>query len=393
MLSKNAHGLMIPLLWRYLLFPYLRVFFLTTICIILLTLVVQLREIASAATLGASWRTLIAFALYQIPYTLPITAIVSTIVSTYLLFKQLSATSELTAMRASGHSLWSIILPFVITATLFASLNFFVISEIRPRGKVQANETEEELGRLNPFALLGNPKLAKRYHFYTDMELIRAGRRAKNVVIAHSPDSSGAFNLLFAKKLTSTKSQEMVAEDFTFIQSSPPTQEAPFGNLAIDNQKTLQAPMKILAQLGFSKSKYRPKTSHLRTSLLLIRIQRAREAYLNAIEQQSPPKEISKRKYYFHRSLEELMRRIAIPFAIIPATLVGISFAITTSRRQSSKSLNFLCTLMATMLICLIIGQRVDVGLFASSILHWGPSLLLLVASYLVLNRTMRGLS
>src|SRR4051812_38356814 len=103
-----------PILWRYALQSYLRVFFLSVCTFITVLIVARFKEIARFTALTGDWSKTGLFIVYQIPSILPIAIPISALIASLLLFQRLSRTYELTALRASGLSLSTILTPLLL---------------------------------------------------------------------------------------------------------------------------------------------------------------------------------------------------------------------------------------------------------------------------------------
>ena len=78
-----------PLLWRYLLNNYLKVFALCVMSFIAILLTLRLSEIAYFATLGPQAMHIVWFILQQIPFVLPIAFPVSALIASVILMQTL----------------------------------------------------------------------------------------------------------------------------------------------------------------------------------------------------------------------------------------------------------------------------------------------------------------
>ena len=123
---------MFPILWRYALQGYLRVFFLSVCTFIAVLLVSRFKEIARFAALSSDPLKTGLFLVYQFPLILPMAIPISALIASILLFQRLSRTYELTALRASGLSLGSILSPLLFGSLLPSLLNFSLAAEISP---------------------------------------------------------------------------------------------------------------------------------------------------------------------------------------------------------------------------------------------------------------------
>jgi len=105
-----------PILWRYALQSYTRVLLLSICTFIAVLIVSRFKEIARFTALTCDFRKTGMFVFYQIPAILPIAIPISTLIASLLLFQKLSRSYELTALRASGLSLRSILAPLLSRA-------------------------------------------------------------------------------------------------------------------------------------------------------------------------------------------------------------------------------------------------------------------------------------
>lgn len=101
----------------------------------------------SAAALGR-------FILYLLPVALNYTLPFSLLISSVLVFSRLSADNEITAMRASGVSLWQIISPALLLGVVLSGLAFWLQMEVGPRCRFQMDMLLETEGTRNPLVLL-----------------------------------------------------------------------------------------------------------------------------------------------------------------------------------------------------------------------------------------------
>src|SRR5579872_4338640 len=113
-----------PILWRYALQSYLRVFSLSISTFIAVLIVARFKEIARFTALSGDWLKTGLYIVYQIPAILPIAIPISALIASLLLFQRLSRTFELTALRASGLSFRSILSPILFCSLLLTFFNF-----------------------------------------------------------------------------------------------------------------------------------------------------------------------------------------------------------------------------------------------------------------------------
>jgi LPS export ABC transporter permease LptF len=92
-------------------------------------------------------------------FTLPISALVSSL----LVFGRLSADGEITAMRASGISLYRIVLPPAMVGCVLAAICLFISDHIAPRAHYEQRRITRELLTLAPLELIEEGRFIQQF--------------------------------------------------------------------------------------------------------------------------------------------------------------------------------------------------------------------------------------
>lgn len=103
---------------------------------------------------GIAAGAILRFILYLLPYTLQFTIPLALSCATVLVFSRLSADREITAMRASGVSLWQIISPGIILAVLLSGVCFYLQTGLAPECRYRAHLLRSAESVTNPIAFL-----------------------------------------------------------------------------------------------------------------------------------------------------------------------------------------------------------------------------------------------
>ena len=173
-----------PIIWKYLLKEYLKVFFLSIFSFIFILLITRLKEIAGFATLSNNFLYTILFALYQIPHILPISISISCLISISLLFQKLSKMHELTALRSLGLSIKNILTPILLMSFVFSLLNFLIVSEIGPISRYKSKELFYKNTSMNPLVLLQRrQKMSNIKNSYVEISTKNNDRSADDLLI------------------------------------------------------------------------------------------------------------------------------------------------------------------------------------------------------------------
>lgn len=123
------------------------------------------------------------FMLLIVPEMLRYTIPLSLLTGTVLLFSRLSADNEITALKASGVSLWQIIAPGLILAAAFSGLCFWLGTSLAPRCRLEADLMLRSEAIRNPLALLEPGRFAGEIPGYRIRVGVRDGDKLGDIHI------------------------------------------------------------------------------------------------------------------------------------------------------------------------------------------------------------------
>jgi len=367
-----------PIFCRYLLKNYLKILFLSVFSFIAILLVSRLEEIAQCAAMGAKPSYLGLFTLYQIPYILPIAIPISCLISAIILFQRLSHTNELTALRSCGITLKRIIFP-ILMASFFLSLGtFYIASEMATSAHLATRKMVYDLSSINPILLLQNAKIARLQDAFVQMDPIRNGESAKDLVIALNNGTAERLNLCLVKHIE-MEGKKLLAGQVSLISSSPSKKS--FDHLVIENQKHMSSSAPEFAKL-LRKSGWKIANDHLKFSLLRIRAQ--------MLQEQMAKSDLSQR--HLKKCHSEIVRRISLGLATFTFTLMGVSFGMEISRNRKKQGIFSVLILSAGCLIAFCMGKACDHIFWLALLLFSLPHACVILASFRTLNRVNRGI-
>lgn len=324
-----------PILWRYLLRSYFQVLLLCVSAFIGVLIVLRFQEIARFATSGAPKMDVLLFASLQIPYILPIAIPVSCMIAAILLFQRLSHTQELTALRTCGFCLHAITTPLLMAGFLLTLVNFTIASEISPRCRAMAKQLVFGIATTNPLFLLQKESLIKLKGAWYDIGVLRAGKRAEDVLLVMKNSSSGRLTVMSAKEL-SLSSDLLRGKQVSFISSVDPKNGEGFDHLVIENQEEMNT-----------------RAAHLSQFLQTVDWTE-NEEYL-PLRQILAQDFVAKGRFYIGRSAQvEISRRLSISLAAFTFTMTGLAFGMHIGRNRSKKGIIWAIGLAALFLVCFI---------------------------------------
>ncbi|MCD5397505.1 LptF/LptG family permease [candidate division NPL-UPA2 bacterium] len=140
----------------YILKEFWPLFFLSFIVFTSILLLGEMLELIEITAKGgrAVWRLIAYIPLFSLPYSLPMAILAATMLS----LGRLAQDNEVTAAKASGIKVFSLLLPLFLVGFLFSLLSFHLNNAVIPRAEYHFEVLSEELGRKKP-ALLFREKV------------------------------------------------------------------------------------------------------------------------------------------------------------------------------------------------------------------------------------------
>lgn len=379
-----------PILWRYLLSHYFKVLILCIISFIAILLTTRLDEIAHFVTLGPSAVFIFVFILHQIPYILPIAFPIAALISAMLLIQRLSRTHELTAFRAAGIGLAGVLSPILIAAAFLSLVNFYIVSELATQSHLSSGVIKNELRSVNPLLLLHNKHLMKmKGIFFNTLGPTKMGETAAGVIIAMPDKNKDRINLMLAESLHAS-AVAFDGHEVTLLSSSSNREKNEEDRLLVENMKDISISLEDFGQL-MQKKVWNLNNDHLKMPFLLSKLSEEKGALQSARKNEASPGAQKEIKRGINRIYTETLRRISVALAVFTFTLMGASFGLSISRKQSSRSLFIVIGLAVFFLISYFAAKGIDHLLEASTILYLAPHLIIILLSIHVIRKIGKG--
>lgn len=338
---------------------YLRILLLSLSTFLAVLVVTRFKEIARFTALSGDWGKTLLFTAYQFPLILPMAIPISALIASNFLFQRLSRTHELTALRASGLSLRSILAPLLLAAALIAIGNFSICAEIAPFCRRESKTMLFRETTANPLLLLQRQNLGRLKHAYLDIHFEEEGKSAKDVSLISYNESQKRLILFQAEEL-SMDGGELLGRNVTIL-SHPNSVEQGFDPLVIENQAFMTTAAPVLSDcLKKSLPKLQTDAKSLRHLLLQIKLEKKNAAASARIE---------------------ILRRVSLSLAVFSFTLLGCTFGITGGRNAKQRYL-FMILLALTVLASYLAGKGLKsqtlLAVYAFLLPHpliWGASI------------------
>lgn len=359
-----------PILWRYILSGYLKIFFLSVCTFIAVLLVSRFKEIARFAALSADWLKTGLFTVYQIPHILPLAIPISSLIAAILLFQRLSRTFELTALRASGQSLSSLLTPVLFTSLFFSICNFSLCGEISPFCRRESKALFFQETSANPLLLLQRHHLVKLKHAYVDMKIKEEGKTAKDLILIAHNESNQRLSLLSARKLQ-IAADKLHGHAVSIISHLHSDREDFFDPLILENQTSMSTAAPVLSA-ALKKSRPKLESNALNLRMLRIRMQgEGKEACAAHVE---------------------FLRRMTLSLAVFSFTFLGCVFGMEQGRTPTKKGIITAFSFTLTVLVSYFLGKELKNAPLFATLAFLFPHPIIWLASFIQLKRVTKGI-
>jgi len=290
---------------------------------------------------GADIRDIIKLFFYLIPYILSYTIPMAILTATVLCFGRLASDSEITAMKASGISLYKIGLPILIIAFMISLGSVYLNDKVLPASHFASIKLVKGAALKNPSAYLEPGTFIKSFKGYIVRINSVDGNTLKGVLI-YQLGEKGPTRTIIAKsgnfithpngntitlKLTDGTADEPKPDDpSTFYKLSFKTY-----SMTLDLEKSL------------SKGKFRKKFKDMNIRELKDEIASLKATGIISDHVKKETREM----------LTEIHRKIAMAFSSFVFVLVALPLAINTKKRE--KSIGFAISLMILLVYYLLL--------------------------------------
>lgn len=359
-----------PILWRYLLFGYLRIFFLSIFTFVSVLIVSRFKEIARFAALTADWGKTGLFILYQIPHIFPIALPISALIASILLFQKMSRSFELTALRASGRGLFSLLLPLLFTSILLSLFNFSFCIEISPFCRRESKTLLFQETSENPLLLLQRKNLVRLKNAYLQLQVKEDGKKANDLLIVALNEGHQRLSLFAAKELE-IDGDRLLGKDVSILSHLQNSKEEGFDPFILENQSSMSTHAFVLSQ-ALKKNRPKLETNALNLRMLRIRTQEGGK--------------IGKAAYV------EILRRVTLSISVFSLTLLGAVFGMEQGRVKTRKGGITALTLTLAVLVFYLLGKELKLHSELAAYVFLFPHPVIWLACSIQLWRISRGL-
>lgn len=156
-----------------------------TLSIIVFTFVLLIGNIIQIANLvinkGVDLISVLKLFLYLVPWLLSFTIPIASLTAVILTFGRLSGDGELTAMKASGVSLYRMAFPVLMVGIIFSCASFIMNDQLSPNASFASRRVIKEIGIRRPTAILEEGTFIRGFENYVIFIYEIRGNKLKNI--------------------------------------------------------------------------------------------------------------------------------------------------------------------------------------------------------------------
>lgn len=318
-------------LHRYILGDYLASFFATlAIITFVMCLGVVIRAIDIAAR-GVSGDLILQVFLLNIPYMLTFSIPISALTSCLLLFGRLSFDGELTAMRASGMSLWNVIAPVILCSVVFSAACIYINVSVAPRCKQASRELLRDIGMEQPINLLEAGRFIQDFPNLMIYIGAREGNQVEDIVVYERDEKGPVRNVRAQRGEIRTEEQEkLLFIDLFGVRIDQREKDSTIESPKSQYINAQYYPVKI-DFAGLVSQSRRKKHSDMAVSELLQNIRDIKTAFPDL-----KPKDLERQRMFM---VVEINKRFSLALSCFAFVLIGIPLGMKSRRKESSIGL------------------------------------------------------
>lgn len=366
---------------RYLIGDFLSTFFVT---LAVFTFVMCVGAVVKAIDLlarGVSGRFILEVFFYNVPFIMTFSIPMSVLTTTLLLFSRLSHDGEITALRASGLSLWQMVAPVILLAIGASLICLYLNAMVAPKCHYAQRKVLAELGVEEPINLLEEGRFVRDFPGF----MVYVGKKERNTVqdvILYELGPHGPVRTVRANsgQLTTDKEKQTLRIDLrqVRIEESDPRDPMNLSRTRFVPADEYTFAMDMSAYLR--KGTVRKKATNM-TFPELIRTVRS-------LPEQFPDLTPEDLRLERMKLLVDANERLALSVACFAFTLLGIPLGLRSHRKESSVGVAVSLFLVFLFYLFIIIADAlVDRPAWRPDLIVWFPVLAAEAIGFLLIRR------
>ena len=346
------------ILSRYLLAAFVQTFAMSMLVISFVVSIGALVKMTSIIARGVPWQPVIEVLLLSLPRVATYSIPMSVMVAAALVFGRLSADQEVTAMKACGISIWTILAWPIYFSLLLTVFCMFLHNNVVPYSHLRTRTILGDLKSINP------------------LDLIEEGRFIevnKSLQIYVGQKEGDLLRDVRLREISELGTRKIHAAEATAEQNSETgmmkvmLREVQIDPLSFDQPgKAYMSKLTREIDMGVKRRKYNPKETNMKGRELL---KHARDTA--AYRPSYNAKDLARMR---SRLLVEFNTRLALSFGCFVFAIVGIPLSIKTHRKDTAGGavMSLLC-IFAFYGVVLAVDSLDDVAAVRPHLIIWLP--------------------
>ena len=340
------------------------------------------------ATIGSVFHALGLLIPFVLVFALPMGMLTATL----LVFGRFSADQELTAVRASGISLLSLISPILLLSVLLCGLSAYINMEIAPRSRVAYKKITSAMQVKLLSSFIPEGRYVRNYEPWAFYVVQNDGELLHDILITHTTNNIPDSTIRAEHGRVDVTNQQLVITLFNAHQVTMENGTISEGErgkivLRVDINDNDHPEEKVkLSDMTFTQ--LQKELNDIETSFSLPLAGHASSAELR--HQQQLIAEIKTSATM--PVLVQMHREVATSFACFGFTLIGIPLGIRAHRRETNVGIFMALILVFVYYAFLIIGQSLQTHAnLAPHLILWIPNFLFQAVGAVMLWRANKG--
>ncbi len=366
---------------KYLLQDFLVIFGITLLIItFVMSLGVVIRAIDFAAR-GLSGSLITKIFLLNLPYMLTFSLPMSVLTATLLLFGRLSFDGELTAMKASGLSMWQIISPVVLMSIACSVVCVFITTYVGPTCKGLVRGVLAELGTEDPVNLLESGRFVRDFPGVMVYVGSRDENKLEDVVVYEMGEDGPVRNVRATTgEVRIDADARAMYVDLYDVRIDQMEKDKVTGVAKSHYLNAQHYPVKL--EFGDAKKKStRQRVSDMTFGTLIDTINNVRVVYPELKEQDYIRQRMS--------LVVEANKRLALSLSCFAFCLVAIPLGMKSKRKESSVGIGISLALVFVFYLFIILANSLlNYPSYRPDLIVWIPVVLGEIAGFVMIQRT-----
>ncbi len=365
------------ILRHYILRELLRPFLISLMFFTFVFLVGNLVKLADLLiNKGVSLWDILKILIFLIPGLLSFIVPTSALAAILLVFGSFSQNNEITAMRASGINLFSIVLPVLLTTFLMSLALLFLNDQVESEAQFAYRRAAKELLLKRPMAYLEAGKFVKDFQDYIILAQRIIGNKLYEITIYQPQDQGKATRTIIAEWgeiISSLNNKTLTLKLYNGTSDEPnPDDPSIFYKL---NFKTFELPPIYLGKDDPNK-KVEKKVREMRLDEIIYSLHNDEDVKKN-------PKERRKYEAAFHK-------KISFAFAPFVFALIGLPLAIISRRGEATISFALAMGVVAIYYVLFVWGEAMTIeNNFNPFLSMWLPNVFMMGCGAALMKRIL----